>query len=109
MPYFLAVWENALMFASVISILETPVPCRMSCFSVCLPCLGVSLCLRYIFKNCRMAACRAVPLILAVLIDNAIVFCVTCSCKISLLSQIYRIAVKVDAPADTGESSRAFP
>ena len=34
------------VFASVISILETPVPCRISCFSVCLPRWGVSLALR---------------------------------------------------------------
>ena len=37
MPYFFAVLSKVLIFASVISILETPVPCRISCFSVCLP------------------------------------------------------------------------
>ena len=31
MPHFFAVLSKALIFASVISILETPVPCRMSC------------------------------------------------------------------------------
>ena len=46
MPYFFAVLSKALIFASVISILETPVPCRISCFSVCLPRWGVSLALR---------------------------------------------------------------
>src|SRR5699024_8021698 len=37
MPYFLAVAEKARMFWSVISMLETPVLCFISCRRVCFP------------------------------------------------------------------------
>ena len=81
MPYFFAVLSKALIFASVISILETPVPCRISCFSVCLPRWGVSLALRKSCKSFRSAACSTFPSSFAVLIARAIVFRVTSSCN----------------------------
>lgn len=68
---------------SVISMLETPAFCFISCRMVCFPCGALLFC----SKNFLIAFCNACSVSLAApfptLTDRAIVFWVTSSCKVS--------------------------
>ena len=83
MLYFFAVLSKALILLSVISMLETPAFCFISCRMVCFPCAGLLFC----SKNFWIAFCNACSVSRAApfptLTYRAIVFWVTSSCKVS--------------------------